>query len=125
MGIRILHIKKGIISSLFLLLIGGVIFNSTFFLHTHKTACGKLVVHAHPFNKGAEKEDPKAQHKHNKIDLQLVSSIEYYIFPHLSIDIDYKPVLEFEYLSKPCLITDSNVYFLFSTRGPPTSSTIV
>lgn len=122
---RITHIKKGLLTSLFLLLLGGIIFNSTFFLHTHKTACGKLVVHAHPFNKGAEKEDPATQHTHNKIDLQLISSIEYYLFPNQSIDIIYKPVLESEYLGKPSLIYNSTVYSLYSTRGPPTNSTFV
>ena len=122
---RIVHIKKGIVSAMFLLLLGGIIFNSTFFLHTHRTACGKLIVHAHPFNKGAEKEDPLSQHSHNKIDLQVISSIDYFIFSHLTIDIDYKPVFESEILNKPCFHIDSNESLLLKTRGPPSSNFII
>jgi hypothetical protein len=98
---------------------GGIVFNSTFFLHTHRTACGKTVVHAHPFNKNAEKKDPVSQHTHKKIDLQVISSINYYVLPHLSIDINYKPVFESEYLSKPCFYLDSRNAVSITSRGPP------
>jgi hypothetical protein len=67
-----IHIKKGVIASLFLLIIGGLIVNSTFFLHAHKNDSGKIVFHAHPFDKGAEKEDPLAHHEHSKMDLQII-----------------------------------------------------
>lgn len=122
---RIVYIKKAIISTLFLLLLGGIIFNSTFFLHTHRTACGKLIVHAHPFNKGAEKESPLNQHRHNKIDLQVISSLQYFIdFEHL-IEIN-------QYLSETTIITIpledgivSNVSSLVLKRGPPSETIFI
>jgi choline kinase len=73
---RSIYIKKKIIVSLFFVIMGGIIFNSTFFLHSHRTACGKVIVHAHPFNKGAEKEDPLDQHQHSKFDLLFISSLD-------------------------------------------------
>ena len=122
---RIVHIKKRIITSLFIILIGGIIFNSTFFLHTHRTACGKIIVHAHPFNKSAEGENSSAQHQHNKFDLQVISSINYYTFSQDYINLDFNIEFELEILSKPNLISDSNIYKLPTTRGPPHESTLV
>ena len=113
------NITKRIIALLFFVLIGGIVFNSTFFLHTHRTACGKLIVHAHPFNKNAESEDPSSQHKHNKIDLQVISSIDYYTFSQNSINLDYNPVLETEVLVNLCLYSNSKIHSSYTNRGPP------
>ncbi|MCK5029582.1 MAG: hypothetical protein KAR57_08105 [Bacteroidales bacterium] len=119
------NIKNRIITFLFFIIIGGIVFNSTFFLHSHRTACGKLIVHAHPFNKSAESEDSSSQHKHNKIDLQVISSINYYTFSQDYINLDFNIEFELEIISKPNLISDSNIYKLSTTRGPPYESTLV
>ena len=116
---RNLNIRKRIITSLFFLLIGGIVFNSTFYLHTHRTACGDVVVHAHPFDKGAEKENPISQHEHNKIDLQVISSIDYYTFSQDYINLDFNIEFELEILSKPCFISNSKIYLSYTNRGPP------
>ncbi len=116
---RLINIKRIILSSVFLLLIGGIIFNSTFFLHVHRTACGKVIVHAHPFNKGAEKQNPLSQHKHNKIELIQYSSIDYYIFTQNRINLKSYSDIELEILCKPSSYANSNIYFLHTTRGPP------
>jgi hypothetical protein len=113
------NITKRIIAFLFFILIGGIVFNSTFYLHTHRTACGKLIVHAHPFNKNAEKNNASSQHEHNKIDLQVISSIDYYIFSQNSINLDYNPVLETEFLVNPCLYSNSKIHSSYTNRGPP------
>lgn len=125
MNSRVLHIKKGIVTSLFLLLLGGIIFNSTFYLHTHRTACGKVIVHAHPFNKGAEKQNPLTQHSHNKIDLQVISSLHYFIdFGHT---IDLKQyAIQIDSLSIPsvesiCSYFSSSI----SKRGPPSEPILI
>ena len=60
---RILHIKQKIIVLLFLSLIGGFIFNSTYFLHSHIGSNGEITQHAHPFKKNSE--DQKSLPKHN------------------------------------------------------------
>lgn len=122
---RNINIKKRIITFLFFILIGGIVFNSTFFLHTHRTACGKLIVHAHPFNKNAEGEDSSSQHKHNKIDLQVISSLSYFVNFVASIEISYNPVLETELLIKPCLYSNSEIHSSYTNRGPPFISFLV
>jgi len=119
MNKRFLYIRKGVIVSLFLLILGGIIVNSTFFLHAHKNESGKIIFHAHPFDKGAEKEDPLAKHHHSKIDLDFLSSFEYYTIFEVTISFDISIDFELELLSRPCFIASSNVYFLFTTRGPP------
>ena len=98
---------------------GGIIFNSTFFLHSHRTACGKVIVHAHPFNKGAEKDNPISQHKHNKIDLDYISSINYFVISKGAINLDFITQYKIEVLSKPCLISISKTHSSYVTRGPP------
>lgn len=98
---------------------GGIIFNSTYFLHTHRTAYGKIIVHAHPFKKSAEKNNPEAQHKHNKVDLYQFNSIDDYVLSHSVVELTESLNFEIELLSKPCLNFSSNIYFLHTTRGPP------
>ena len=114
------HIRKmRIVTLLLLFIFGGILFNYTFFLHTHRTVCGKVIVHAHPFNKSAENNNPATQHKHHKIDLQVISSIDYFIFHLTTINIDYKPQIESEFLSKPCKKYDSKISLSSLSRGPP------
>lgn len=122
---RVIHIKNGILASVFIVLLVGIIFNSTFFLHTHRTACGKIIVHAHPFNKGAEKENPISQHTHNKIDLQVISSIHYFI------DTD-RIIQSEEYLSgiNTIIIPSSkgivcHISSSIQKRGPPTEPSFI
>ncbi len=114
-----INIRKKIIVSLFYMLMGGVIFNSAYFLHTHRTACGKLIVHAHPFSKGPEKDNPLTQHQHNKIELNQFNSIDYYIFSLIDISPNLFLNNELKLFSKPFLNISSNVYFLHATRGSP------
>ncbi len=116
-----INIKKKIIVSLFFIIIGGIIFNSTFFLHSHRTACGKIIVHAHPFKKDAEKENPLTKHNHNKIDLDYISSFSYFVISKSSIKLDFVAEYEIEILSKPGLLSISKLYLSYPTRGPPVS----
>lgn len=95
--------------------------NSTFFLHAHKNESGKIVFHAHPFAKGAEKDNPLAKHSHNKIDLDYLNSLAHYVLFENSISFDFNTDFELELLSKLCNASNSNVYSLFSIRGSPHS----
>ncbi|MBI9054456.1 MAG: hypothetical protein JEY96_11605 [Bacteroidales bacterium] len=116
---RYSHIKKGIVTSIFLIILGGIIFNSTFFLHAHKTACGQIVFHAHPFSKTADSENSAPTHEHNKFELDHYSSFGYYTFFHEFINLEFRVDTALEILSKPCLNTSKDIYRFFATRGPP------
>ena len=125
MKVRNKLIRNRIIALLFFVLIGGIVFNSTFFLHTHRTACGKVVVHAHPFNKSAEGEDSSSQHKHNKIDLQVISYLKYFVNLASSVEIAYNPVLETEFVDEQFVSLISESISLQTDRGPPFDSTFI
>lgn len=113
-----LNIIKSLVSILLLIIIGGIIFNSTFFIHSHRTVCGKLVVHAHPFNKHTEKEFPKSKHQH-KVDLQLYSSLDYFYSCNNSNNIDANFIFEEEILNEPISYLNSRFQSSTSDRGPP------
>lgn len=112
-------------SGLFLLLIGGVIVNSTFFLHAHKNESGKIVFHAHPFDKGTEKEDPLSKHQHTKFDLDYYSALNYFSIDIPNINLEFRVSFEQEILSKPCTYISSYFYLGITNRGPPRSISIV
>ncbi|MGE0090285.1 MAG: hypothetical protein AB7S50_12515 [Bacteroidales bacterium] len=116
------HIKLKIISILLISLVGGIIFNSAFFIHTHRTACGKIIVHAHPFNKSAENSNPLSKHQHNKIDLTTLSSLDYFFNSFSDIQINYYPEhsTELNTLDKNCTIT--LLSFSLPNRAPPVNS---
>ena len=114
-----LNIAKKSISFLLLIIIGGIIFNSTFFIHSHRTACGKIIIHAHPFNKHAESEDTSSQHEHNKVDLQVISSLNYFLSCDISCDIKSNFIFEQEILNEPVSYLNSICQSLTSDRGPP------
>jgi hypothetical protein len=119
---RMQHIKLRIVSLLLVILVGGIIFNSAFFLHSHRTACGKIVVHAHPFNKSAENNNPLSKHQHNKIDLNTISSLDFYFNNISVIKINYCPILETEIKNPDSQFLSFTYLFLFSNRAPPANS---
>lgn len=117
---RATYIKKLIISSLFLVIIGGIVFNATFFLHAHRTACGKVIIHAHPFKKSAENKNSGTQHQHNKIELQVIQTLDNFI----NVD-ENENILNPGYfvISKvtitKCFYKPSHLNQLINYRAPP------
>ena len=107
--------------SIFILLIGlitGYIFNSIFFLHSHEGLNGKIIQHAHPYEKHSDKSSPAHQHSSDEIVFIECSSIlfEYtndYVIEHFSYFIT--AISSYEYSFNP------NLYYTAENpRGPPT-----
>lgn len=46
------------------------VYNYSFYLHTHKLSDGRVITHAHPYNKS---EDAKPVKSHHHIDYQLIT----------------------------------------------------
>lgn len=114
------YIKKIIISSLFFIIIGGIIFNATFFLHAHRTACGKVIIHAHPFNKNAENQNPASQHQHNKIELQVIQSLDFYLnVEKIQSNLNPGYFLIAKYNIAKCYYKPSCLNSSISNRAPP------
>lgn len=71
---RILNMNRKVIVLLFLGLIGGYLFNSTFFLHTHLSSNGKITQHAHPFKKSSEDQKSLPKHNHTCSDFLVIDN---------------------------------------------------
>jgi heme/copper-type cytochrome/quinol oxidase subunit 4 len=56
-----------------LLAICFMIFNNIFFMHWHHLENGKIIVHAHPYNKFAEKSETNPKHSHNSEEIALIA----------------------------------------------------
>ena len=119
MRVNKIHNIKNIYTLLFILITGGIIINSTLFLHTHRTVYGKVIFHAHPFNKSAENNNPLQKHQHNKIDLQLLSSIEYFFANQFDIFIQNNLTVERDLFNLQYIFVCSNYHNELTSRGPP------
>ncbi len=117
---KISHIKPVVFSFLFLVIMGGIIFNAAFFLHTHRIADGKIIVHAHPFNKNSEKKLPDTQHQHNKIELQVIQSLVFFINAD-EIKENFNPgyFLIAKYNIPKCYYKPSHLNNSINNRAPP------
>ena len=80
---RVQKISFFLLRILPLLIMGIFLLNNTLFTHTHVLPGGKIVVHAHPFNKSSD-DSSNGMHKHTKV--------EYTFLDHLSQDFQLFPV---------------------------------
>ncbi len=67
--------KNRIIAFIGLLSISWLLINNSVFLHYHKLDDGSYVVHAHPFNKSAEKSDTGGKHQHTNKELLVINFV--------------------------------------------------
>ncbi len=99
---------------------GGIIVNATFFIHMHRSAGGQVVIHAHPFNKTSETKDPDTQHQHTKIELQVIQSLDYFVFADSNVnDLKSTSFLISKYNIPECFIKPSHLNNLNNYRAPP------
>jgi len=57
-------------------IMGLLIANKALFIHTHKLEDGRIVVHAHPYNKSGDSESPYKNHSHTKLELLFYQNSE-------------------------------------------------
>jgi len=120
MSTKVAHIKTFIYAFLFLGIMGGIIFNATFFIHVHRAECGQLIVHSHPFNKSSEAENPKTQHQHNKIELQVIQSLDCFVFDEIKANtLNPGHFLTAKYNIPTCFIKPFHLNNLKNYRAPP------
>lgn len=65
------NVKYFITRSL-LIIVGFLIFNNLFFLHWHNLENGKVIIHAHPYNKWAERNASETSHEHTQQEIFLI-----------------------------------------------------
>lgn len=70
---------KNLIAGLFLTVIGLFIVNNVVFLHAHRLSNGKVLIHAHPYNKQQD-SGPIKHHNHSPIQIYHISQIQLLFF---------------------------------------------
>jgi len=119
MRYRIKEIRNTILSTLLLLIMGGIIVNSTFFLHAHKINNGKIIFHAHPYRKNAENSQPLSNHQHSSAEFVVIANSSVLI--ENSSEIIIEPFYNF--VSQLYIeLTEFNTSLFFTSkksRGPP------
>lgn len=75
------HIQYIIRAAVILLLIvfANQVFNRAVYLHTHMLDSGRLVTHAHPFNRGVDTE-PVKSHQHTQEQVVFLDNLQF-LFP--------------------------------------------
>lgn len=73
---------KQLVASLVIIAIGLLVVNNVVFLHAHKLTNGKIVVHAHPYNKGQDSA-PFKKHDHSSSEFILISHLQLLFFAAL------------------------------------------
>jgi hypothetical protein len=99
---------------------GGILFNAAFYLHAHCTESGQLIVHAHPFNKTNESKNPNTQHQHNKIEIQVIQTLDYFMDADIHlVNLDPGYFLAAKYSLYDCFVKSSHLNHLKNYRAPP------
>ncbi len=116
--------KKIIISQIFFLITISLIANKAFFSHIHILPDGNIIVHAHPFSKKKQTNNPKqANHTHTNFQFYLIGQFNRYDdVPVDSQDFDFKPEIHIFYeifADRQCPIDIFLIEFI-DNRGPPT-----
>ena len=106
------------IAGLLVLSVGLLIVNNVVFMHAHKLSNGKIIVHAHPYNKSQDSA-PFKKHNHTSKELFHISHIHllfvgtlFFIFGilqlrHKNVYLYNSPLIRFNY------------YFNLKGREPP------
>lgn len=56
-------------------IVGGLILNNILFIHLHLLPDGEIIVHAHPFSKTQQAENPLQPHQHSKVEILFFDSL--------------------------------------------------
>lgn len=100
-----------------------IIASGTVFMHKHKTADGKIVIHIHPYNLKKDSDGTKHHQSETEIHLLDVVFQGSYVQPTCA-QVDFPLVLKIETLlsSKLTSLHIQDVQQFAYLRGPPTSA---
>jgi hypothetical protein len=110
--------KIVVLSAILLLITLAQVFNTALYSHSHKLDNGKIIVHAHPYNKDKESQ-PLKSHPHTSLEILILQSIQLLFSSAIavfSITILYRLI---QYCAIPVVIHNSEAYGHKKGRGPP------
>jgi hypothetical protein len=103
---------------LLLIIYGFILVNNSFFYHSHVTSEGKVISHAHPFNKQND-DKPYKSHHHSKLELLLLFSNNYNT-NNTQPKVKVIPITNFDnFLFTSDRAVISKRYSFNSSRAPP------
>ena len=95
-----------------------MIANKVMYTHIHKLENGRIVVHAHPYDK-SENENPGRTHQHVKAELFFLQSLELLFYMAILSAFLYLGFLVLEILFYAIVIYNGNSLRLSLGRAPP------
>lgn len=103
-------------------IIGLLTLNNTLFMHLHRLPDGSLIVHAHPFSKSNQADDPGQTHQHTKVELLVFDSllILFAIGLLRVAKSNEQPRLVKHYYKLQSI--GSSISHIFSNRAPPAAA---
>ncbi len=117
---KIYQIFNPTVIVLLLSIYGLILVNNSLFYHSHVTPDGKVISHAHPFNKQSDDKPFKAHH-HSKLELLLLFS-DNYNTAELQTIVKVIPITNFDnYLAHNSTAVLSKIISYKSGRAPPRS----
>ncbi len=118
MKAKINNVTMKSVSYLLIVMMGIFIANNILFMHTHKMDDGRIVVHAHPYDKSDDSQ-PYKSHQHTTKELLFLDNVKlFFVFIFLLFILLY---LVKKSRSSSLFITSfTQPYkFLFTSRAPP------
>lgn len=118
MKAKINNVTMKLVSYLLIVMMGIFIVNNALFMHVHKMDDGRIVVHAHPYDKSDDSQ-PYKSHQHTTKELLFLDNVKlFFVFIFLLFILLY---LVKKSRSSFLFITSfTQPYkFLFTSRAPP------
>jgi|AntAceMinimDraft_14_1070370.scaffolds.fasta_scaffold29952_2 hypothetical protein len=122
-----MKLKKTINSIMILFILIGlsiILINNVVFIHIHKLEDGKVISHAHPFNKSEKTSSGEAKHQHTDNEIQIYQILNYVLLVLILFSttaIIYRKINKIKHL----FFEYYNVFLNFETfliRPPPVNS---
>jgi hypothetical protein len=107
-------------SVLYLLIVMMSIFviNNTLFIHAHKTDDGRIVVHAHPYDKSDDSQ-PYKSHQHTKNEFLFLDKVKLLFLFIFTLFVFFNLVSKSRFLFLFITSFIQPYKFLFISRAPP------
>ena len=106
------------ISYLLIVMMSIFIINNTLFIHAHKTDDGRIVVHAHPYDKSDDSQ-PYKSHQHTKTEFLFLDKLKL-LFLFIFILFVFLNIINKSRFLFLFITSFTQPYkFLFTSRAPP------
>ncbi len=118
MKAKINNVTMKLVSYLLIVMMGIFIVNNALFMHVHKMDDGRIVVHAHPYDKSNDSH-PYKSHHHTKTELLVFDNVKLLFLFIFLLFVFYNLVKKLRFLFINIDSFTQTYKFLFTSRAPP------